>query len=112
MDDHIELARQGAILTLRLARPDKKNALTASMYTARALAEKPPAALRRTKRLIRCDQEALEAAITREFVDFGECVNFPEAREAFSAFLEKRKPDFAQGLRPATPVQGAEKNAP
>ena len=36
MDDHVELARDGPILTLRLARPDKKNAITASMYTALA----------------------------------------------------------------------------
>jgi len=63
---------------------------------ARKLAEKPPEALKRTKRLIKADREALDAAVARELVDFRECLDSAEAREAFSAFLEKRKPDFSR----------------
>lgn len=36
MSEHIEIARQGGVLTLTLNRPDKKNALTNAMYGALA----------------------------------------------------------------------------
>src|SRR3954453_22415752 len=36
MSDHITVADQGPIRTVRMNRPDKKNALTASMYAAMA----------------------------------------------------------------------------
>lgn len=32
MSDHIQTGRDGAVLTIRMARPEKKNALTAAMY--------------------------------------------------------------------------------
>ncbi len=38
MSENIETVRAGAITTIRMARPEKKNALTAPMYTAMALA--------------------------------------------------------------------------
>ena len=34
--------------------------------------------------------------MSEEFVHFGKMLLAPEAREAFTAFLEKRKPDFRQ----------------
>ena len=34
MSEHIEIARSGAVVTIRIARPEKKNALTGAMYTA------------------------------------------------------------------------------
>lgn len=34
MTDHVQTAREGAVLTIRLNRPDKKNALTRDMYGA------------------------------------------------------------------------------
>lgn len=34
MSTHIELTRQGAVLVIRMARPEKKNALTVDMYRA------------------------------------------------------------------------------
>jgi enoyl-CoA hydratase/carnithine racemase len=34
MSDHIGIERSGAVVTIRMARPDKKNALTGAMYTA------------------------------------------------------------------------------
>ena len=64
---------------------------------ALALAAKPPAALRRTKALMRSGLiAALEHAMSEEAVAFGERLASPEAKEAFSAFLEKRKPDFSR----------------
>jgi enoyl-CoA hydratase/carnithine racemase len=64
---------------------------------ARALAARPPAALRAAKSLM---QQALAAdldpAMAREAKAFAERLVSPEAKEAFSAFLEKRKPDFSR----------------
>lgn len=34
MSEHIEIERSGAVVTIRMARPEKKNALTGAMYTA------------------------------------------------------------------------------
>ena len=32
MSDHIQIERHGAVQTIRMNRPDKKNALTRAMY--------------------------------------------------------------------------------
>ncbi len=34
MTDHVQVERTGAVLTIRMARPEKKNALTVAMYSA------------------------------------------------------------------------------
>jgi enoyl-CoA hydratase/carnithine racemase len=61
------------------------------------LAALPPAALRQTKALLRAPQEAaVREAMTREIEAFGAQLKSAEAREAFTAFLEKRKPDFSR----------------
>ena len=66
------------------------------MGKARALAQKPPAALRETKRLMRADLPAMSASIAREVRQFGKRLGSPEFREAVQAFLEKRAPDFSK----------------
>lgn len=38
MSDHVEVGRQGAVQTIRMNRPDKKNAITRAMYAAMAAA--------------------------------------------------------------------------
>jgi enoyl-CoA hydratase/carnithine racemase len=38
MSDHIQIERAGAVVTIRMARPEKKNALTGEMYSAMASA--------------------------------------------------------------------------
>jgi enoyl-CoA hydratase/carnithine racemase len=64
---------------------------------AQKLAEKPAASVRITKRLMRrAWLPAIEAALAEEIRAFGERLGSPEAKEAFSAFLEKRKPDFSK----------------
>ena len=68
---------------------------------ARAQAERlvalPAAALRATKRLMKHDRiEAIEARMQLEGEEFRKRLTSPEAREAFSAFFERRTPDFSQ----------------
>jgi enoyl-CoA hydratase/carnithine racemase len=68
---------------------------------ARRVAERfnalPPGAVRATKRLLRRHRAAtLLETIAVEGEVFGARLQSPEAKEAFSAFFEKRKPDFSR----------------
>jgi enoyl-CoA hydratase/carnithine racemase len=64
---------------------------------ATALAALPPESIRLTKRLMKSRYaETLAAAIDEETRIFTERLSSPEAKEAMSAFLEKRKPDFSR----------------
>ncbi|MEX3948076.1 enoyl-CoA hydratase [Paraburkholderia sp. EG287B] len=57
----------------------------------------PASSLRVTKSLMkRADTHEVKTRMSEEFVHFGKMLLAPEAREAFTAFLEKRKPDFRQ----------------
>ncbi|MEL6372764.1 MAG: crotonase/enoyl-CoA hydratase family protein [Pseudomonadota bacterium] len=71
-----------------------------AMEAARKLAAKPPGALAAARRLVRGDIEPITARIEEEARVFGERLTSAEAREAFAAFFEKRKPDFS-GLKRA-----------
>src|SRR5437667_461540 len=133
-----------SVAHVELARPEKKNAITAEMYimladalaaadaellllgqpfsaqkaqeiglvcevvpaeqlfskageAASMLAALPPESLRLTKRLLKKRHGvAIAEAIAEETRIFSERLSSPEAREAMSAFLEKRKPDFSR----------------
>lgn len=61
---------------------------------AAALAAKPPQALAYTRRLMKGDPAALDARIEEESRLFQETMQSDEAREAFTAFFEKRAPVF------------------
>jgi enoyl-CoA hydratase/carnithine racemase len=63
---------------------------------AEELAACPPSALRMTRALLRGDADALRARILKEAAAFAESLTSPEAREAFTAFLERRPPDFSK----------------
>ncbi len=64
---------------------------------AAALATLPPESMRLTKRLMKARYaEALGGAIDEETRIFTERLSSPEAKEAMSAFLQKRKPDFSR----------------
>jgi enoyl-CoA hydratase/carnithine racemase len=67
------------------------------MDQAQQLAEKPPDALRTTKMLLKSGmQEAIGRAMDRETEQFARLLQGPEAKEALTAFLERRKPDFSK----------------
>ena len=76
--------------------------LATATDTAQKLAQKPPAALRACKRLMKqSTREQLEQAVRLENDEFSERVRSAEAKEAFTAFLEKRRPDFTRTKEPA-----------
>jgi enoyl-CoA hydratase/carnithine racemase len=57
----------------------------------------PPASVRETKRLLRSAWKAAgEKAIVEESQSFARLLASPEAKEAFKAFFERRKPDFSR----------------
>ncbi len=70
---------------------------TKALAIAHELAAKPPAALRLTKALLkRGSAQALEETIRYELDQFRDLLQSPEAMEAFTAFMERRKPDFSK----------------
>lgn len=64
---------------------------------ARKLAGKPLSALVVTKQLMKGgQQEAVRKQMDAEGAHFSRMLREPAAREAFTAFMEKRRPDFSQ----------------
>jgi enoyl-CoA hydratase/carnithine racemase len=71
--------------------------LRTATAAAQALAAKPAAALRACKELMkRAYQAEVDRALREEVEIISERLESPETREALSAFLEKRKPDFSK----------------
>jgi len=71
--------------------------------TAQKLAQKAPAALQACKRLMKqSTREQVERAVKLENEEFSERVRSAEAKEAFTAFLEKRSPNFSRIKEPVT----------
>nr|WP_315463779.1 enoyl-CoA hydratase [uncultured Rhodoferax sp.] len=82
-------------LANRVVPPTEANAVAQAQ--ARKLAAKPIASLIETKRLLKKGQLAeVLARIDEEAVSFGRMLGEPSAKEAFMAFMEKRKPDFTK----------------
>ncbi|SPJ14024.1 Enoyl-CoA hydratase / short chain enoyl-CoA hydratase (fragment) [Burkholderiales bacterium] len=68
-----------------------------AMHQARRFRALPPVAVRQTKRLLKAGwRVAVQQAMDGELETFGRLLGSPEAREALSAFLERRKPDFSR----------------
>ena len=79
----------------RIVPPAEVNAL--AQRQAQKLAVKPLSSLIETKRLMKKSNAPLLAdRIAEEGVSFGRMLAEPAAREAFTAFMQKRKPDFSQ----------------
>ena len=71
-----------------------------AMKAAHRLAAKPAGALAEARRLLKGQTpEHASTRIAEESLVFAALMSSPEAKEAFAAFLEKRKPDFAKAKR-------------
>lgn len=78
----------------RIVPPAEVNAL--AQRQALKLAAKPISSLIETKRLMKKGSAGMVAErIAEEAVSFGRLLQEPAAQEAFSAFMEKRRPDFS-----------------
>jgi enoyl-CoA hydratase/carnithine racemase len=81
-------------LVNRILPPTEVNTMVQAQ--ARKLAAKPLASLIETKRLMKKGQMAqVLAQMSEEGESFARLLQEPAAKEAFTAFLEKRKPDFS-----------------
>ena len=81
-------------LVNRVVPPTEATAL--AQQQARRLAAKPMSSLIETKRLLKSSiTPAVLERMREEGAIFGRMLQEPAAKEAFSAFLEKRKPDFS-----------------
>lgn len=88
-----DVAREMGIVNAIVA-----DAEAAAMTAARRIAAQPPDAVRITKKLLRdAMSDKINAAVKRENAYFLPMLKGAEAREALSAFMEKRKPDFSNG---------------
>lgn len=82
-------------LVNRIVPPTEANALAQAQ--ARKLAAKPLSSLIETKRLMKQGQsKVLLERIAEEGQSFGRFLGAPAAKEAFGAFMEKRRPDFSK----------------
>lgn len=82
-------------LVNRVVPPTEANALAQSV--ARKLAAKPLASLVETKRLMKQGRtDAVLRQMREEGASFGRMLREPAAREAFTAFMERRLPDFSR----------------
>jgi len=89
-----EVALEMGLVT-RIVPPGEVNAL--AQRQAQKLAAKPLSSLLETKRLMKKGNAGIVAErIAEEGASFGRMLTEPAAREAFGAFMEKRKPDFSQ----------------
>ena len=71
--------------------------LETALAAAGKLAQKPPQAMRLSRRLLKDGvRAATEQAHATEIRIFAERLRGPEAKEAMTAFFEKRKPDFSR----------------
>jgi enoyl-CoA hydratase/carnithine racemase len=79
-----------------------QSVLQVATETARNLAAKPAGALQAAKRLLKHSfREQIKAAMKAENEAFSVQVRSDEAKEALTAFMEKRPPDFAKIGKPA-----------
>lgn len=82
-------------LVNRVLPPTEVNAYAQAQ--ARKLAAKPLASLVETKRLMKQgDEAAVLRQMQEEGATFKQMLTAPAAREAFTAFMEKRRPDFSK----------------
>ena len=87
-------AAQEVGLVNRVVPPTEVNGYAQAQ--ARKLAGKPLSSLIETKRLMKGDTQAVLQKMDEEGKSFGRMLREPAAKEAFGAFMDKRKPDFSK----------------
>ncbi len=87
-------AAQEVGLVNRVVPPTEVNGYAQAQ--ARKLSAKPLSSLIATKRLMKGDTQAVLQKMDEEGQSFGRMLREPAAKEAFGAFMEKRKPDFSK----------------
>jgi enoyl-CoA hydratase/carnithine racemase len=93
-------ARRAAELGLVTQVVSDQTLLSTATATAQKLAAKPASALQASKRLMKQPfREQIKAAMKAENEEFSAQVRSEDAKEAFTAFLEKRKPDFTRTIK-------------
>jgi enoyl-CoA hydratase/carnithine racemase len=96
-------ARRAADLGLVTQVVPDQDLLATATATARKLAAKPASALQASKRLMKGSfREQIKAAMKAENEEFSAQVRSADAKEALTAFLEKRPPDFTRTMKSAT----------
>lgn len=91
-----EFFSAGEARTAGLINTVVEDPLAVAREQAAKLAKQPPAALKKTKALMKgTDSECLEAVIKQEFLAFADGLQGAEFAEAVAAFFEKRAPDFS-----------------
>ncbi|HUQ26259.1 MAG TPA: enoyl-CoA hydratase [Burkholderiales bacterium] len=89
-----EKAREVGIVTAVVA---QENLMAEAQKAALAIAALPPESVRLTKQLMKKRHaQVVRETIAEEVKVFSERLGSAEAKEAMSAFLEKRKPDFSR----------------
>jgi enoyl-CoA hydratase/carnithine racemase len=97
-------AHRAAALGLVTRVVSDRELLATATDIARKLAEKAPRALQGCKRLMKSStRDQLDRAVELENEEFSVRVRSAEAKEAFNAFLEKRRPNFAKTNETANP---------
>jgi enoyl-CoA hydratase/carnithine racemase len=97
-------ARRAAELGLVSQVVPDQDLLATATAIAKKLAAKPAGALQASKRLMKLPfREQIKAAMKAENEEFSTQVRSADAKEALTAFLEKRQPDFTRTIKsPAT----------
>ena len=81
-------------LVNEVTEPERLQAVT--MERANQLAQMPPEAVRQTKALLKSQSETVTDRMDKEIRIVEDRLASPEAKEAFTAFLDKRPPDFSK----------------
>jgi enoyl-CoA hydratase/carnithine racemase len=96
LGDAFDAAEAHRIGLINRVLPDA-DVLDFTLAQAKRLSAMPPDSVRTSKKLMKQTAVTDGAEVIRlEARDFVRLLNAPEAKEAFTAFLEKRKPDFSQ----------------